>query len=270
LFSSVLLAPDTGILLTVGKFNSPIGAEGHDFWDRYTATPSLLFLAQPQDLRGVMLTAPIPDANLKLRGFVVTGFADEGALPGRPSWGAMAEYKPNDKFTLAATGWTGPGLVLAHYHGFGYGDTEQDEHVQQYENYTLPNAWWRPEYEDARKGVLYFFDVHAAYQPRPDLTLIAEFLYGTMNVDYRANYWMGAMAMANFDIDDHLRTYGMWSWIDDSDWVVWPESQRRSEVSFGLSYHIDKYWEVRAEYRHDFSDAIDDMNSFSVHVSFGY
>jgi hypothetical protein len=163
LFASTLLSPDSGIVLTVGKFNAPFGAESRDYWDRYTATPSLAFISQPQDLRGVMLTTPLGNTDVTLRSFIVSGFSDESTIPSRPSFGMMAEYKPNSRIDLAITGWVGPGVLLPEG-SYGWGDdydAEAAEYSQMYQNLELANGWTGAEFETARKGALYFIDAYA-------------------------------------------------------------------------------------------------------------
>jgi hypothetical protein len=143
-------------------------------------------------------------------------------------------------------------------------------HGQQYENFQILNSWWSPTWDTAHEGVLFFVDVHALVKPTHDLTLGAEFVYGDSEVQETSNHWVAAMMLANFDIDDRLRVFGMYSWLDDTDWLVFPEVQRRQEVNVGLGYRLNRHIEFRGEYRHDFSDAVPDVDTVSVHVSVGY
>jgi hypothetical protein len=273
LFTSILLSRDKGIVLTIGKFNSPTGLEGHDFWDRTTATPSLLYYAQPRDLRGVMLTAPIADTHVKLRTYAVSGFADEDYRPQWPSVGVTAEYRPDSRLNAAITGFVGPGLTLESFKPYGYhwgGSAEDREYAAVRENYWLTDPWWTPKFTSADEGVLMFFNAHATFKIRPDLTLAGEFVYGQSEAEKHSEHWIGVSTLLNFDVDDHLRVYGMWSYIDDTDWLVWPEIQRRHSLAVGVGYWVNSHLELRAEYRRDISDAIDDMNTVTVDVGLGY
>jgi hypothetical protein len=54
------------------------------------------------------------------------------------------------------------------------------------------------------------------------------------------------------------------------DWLVTGFFQTRREVSVGFGWFLNDNIEVRGEYRHDFSNAFDDVDSASVHLTFTY
>lgn len=293
LFGSALLSRESGTVLTIGKFNSPFGAEPRDFWDRLTGTPSLLFRAQPQDLRGAMLTAPIGRTHLTLRPFLVSGFNDEDSIPDRPSVGLMAEYDPNDQFSIAVTNWFGPGLKSkdesssyssdedgysysaggwGDEYSSGYSEASSSEYSDTYGSslVELTNAWWGPNFKSASKGRLYFLDLQAQWKPRIDLTLVGEFLLASSNANSENQFWDGVMFLANYDIDDHLRVFGQYSFLNDADGEVTGLDQQLQEISAGVGYRVNQHLEFRVEYRHDFSSETDDVDSVSMHASFGY
>ena len=82
--------------------------------------------------------------------------------------------------------------------------------------------------------------------------------------------WGGVMLSANFDITDRLRVFGRWSFLDDPQALVTGVSDRRHEVSLGAGYELIQGLELRGEYRHDFSEEEEGMDSVSVHLTFGY
>lgn len=283
LFASFLILPDNGTVITGGKFNSPIGVEGRDFWDRYTGTPSLLFRAQPEDLRGVMLTAPIGQTHITLRPFLVSGFDDDTSIPDHPSGGLMVEYRPSDKLTLNVTNWFGPGLAWSLSgsgagSGYTYGSSSYARPNASYGSsgsyassvYELTDEWNSPDYSSNGEGSLYFFNVNATWKPAPGLTLQAEYLLGSGEVHSTLSYWDGIMLLANYNIDDHWHVFAQYSFLDDATGTTTWIKQRLQEVNGGFGYHFDSHWEFRTEYRHDFSDENPDIDSVWFNITFGY
>jgi hypothetical protein len=78
------------------------------------------------------------------------------------------------------------------------------------------------------------------------------------------------MLLADYDIDDHLHVFGQYSFLNDANGEVTGLDQQLQEVSGGVGYHVNKHLELRAEYRHDFSSETDDIDSVSLHATFGY
>ncbi len=264
-FISFLLSEKSQTLLTVGKFNANFGVEARDFWNRTNGTTSLLFAAQPQDLIGVMITQPIGNTGITLRPFITADFQGAYNFDQPPSFGMTVEYRPNNALTLAVTNWVGPGMVLyegrplrAPFKGGEYGSSDVVEN------------WQGPNLYAERGGTLYFMDAKAIWQPRPDLMLAAEYLVGSTSVSEASWGWWGAMALAHFDITDRLGVFARFSYLDDRDWLVSGEYQRLHEISGGVGYRINKYIEVRGEYRHDHGTVTGDSNSVSVHLAMGY
>lgn len=272
LFTSILLSPDNGTLLTLGKFNSPFGAEKRDFWDRYTGTPSLLFRAQPEDLRGALLTAPLGKTNITLRPFIVSGFDDDTSVPSHPAVGLQIEYQPNDQFNLGVTNWIGPGLWRRDNWSAEWYDNQSGEYSAGYADsvYGLTDEWNLPNYRSARSGSLYFFNINATWKPTPGLTFVAEYLLATGQGDVELSYWDGVMLLGNYDLDEHWHVFAQWSFLDDATGTITGDEQRLQEVDGGFGYHFDTHWEFRSEYRHDFSDEQAGADSVWVHLTFGY
>jgi hypothetical protein len=270
-YASIKLSDSTQTLLTIGKFNANIGAEQRDFWNRTTATTSLLFAAKPQDLLGVMITQPIGDSGLRVRSFLSEGFESGYDFNQCPSAGITAQYTPNRKLEFAATGWVGPGLVgyegrhIQQPFDRAYsGDSDGDPGASVVENWEGPNLYAE------RGATLYFADGSCIIRPTPDLTLTGECMVGTTGTDDDRFGWAGFMLMANYDVTDQLHVYGRWSYLNDSDMLITGTEQRCTELSAGAGYQIFDAWELRGEYRHDFSNATPDFDTVSVDLTFTY
>jgi hypothetical protein len=247
----------------------------------------LLYRAQPQDLRGVMLTAPIGQTSVTLRPFMVSGFNDEDALQGRPSVGLMAEYRPSDQWSFGLTNWFSPGLkttldgeaedeeneeygLRSASPGGEYSKSSYESSAYQNSVFERTNTWSLPSFKSAHKGTLYFMDIHATWKPRPDWTFSAEYLLACSTTGGGNVFWDGISVLANYDIDDRWRVFGQWSYLDDPDGAVTGDSQREQEVNLGTAYRINRHIELRAEYRRDFSNKSPDVDSVSAHLSIGY
>jgi Putative beta-barrel porin-2, OmpL-like. bbp2 len=265
-FASLLLSKEQNSLLTVGKFNANFGVEARDFWNRTTGTTSLLFGAQPQDLVGVMLTQPIGQTGVTIRPFISADFQGEFEFNQPPSGGFVTEYRPNKKLDFAVTNWVGPGFVLeggqplhSPFPPADYGDAGSG----------VFGNWQGPNLHAMSGSTLYFIEAMAVWQARPDLTLSAEFLQGSTGSSLGRWGWWGAMALINYDISDQWHLFAMYSYLDDSDWIVTGIFQRVQEVSGGVAYQICKNLELRGEVRHDASNAVGSVNSVSIHLDFG-
>ncbi|HEY7118667.1 MAG TPA: outer membrane beta-barrel protein [Tepidisphaeraceae bacterium] len=281
-FVSVLLSEQGGTIFTAGKFNANFGVEARDFWNRYTGTTSLLFAAQPQDLIGLMLTQPVGDTGLKVRGFLTNGFQGRFDFDQVPSGGITIEYRPHHDLRLALTNWVGPGFVKPYEedeeeqeeeYEYGtyaeYGSSEYGEYGEYAYGRPAFANWQGPRFDAETGGTLYFLDAKAIWTPRADLTLAAEYLLGITSSSEGQFTWTGFMLLANYDITDRWRVFGRWSYLDDTDGVVTGTAQRLHELSAGLAYTLVRNVELRGEYRHDFSDKNDETDSVSVHLSFG-
>jgi hypothetical protein len=278
-FGTVLVSEKSGTLLTVGKFNSSFGVEPRDFWNRATGTTSLLFGAEPQDLIGFMVTQPIGQTGVKVRPFIVNGFDGHLNVDRPPSAGITVEYRPVHEWSFAVTNWVGPGFLrresasgvyVGDTYGSGPGSTSPttDSSYSSSSDVVVGN-WLGPDFEARRGGTLYFLDAKATWMPTPDFTLAAEGLFGTTgSSDGRAS-WGGVLLLATYDITDRWRAFGRWSFLNDAQGLVTGAAQRRHELSAGVRYQIVRNAELRAEYRHDFSDETDGIDSVSVHLSFG-
>ena len=263
-YLSARLSDAKGTILTLGKFNAEFGVEQRDFWNRVTGTPSPLFGAQPQDLIGAMLTQSIGNTGLKIRPFVSIDFQGAYNVNQPPSGGAVAEYAPDSKLKLSVTNWVGPGFVA-----FG------GRHLQSpYERYgdeadpgSIVENWQGPNLYATSKGTLYFVEASAQFQPFPDLSLSAEYLLGTTGTSNQREGWQGWMVLVDYDLTDRLHLFARYSYLSDTDWIITGIFQRHQEESFGAGYHLTKWMELRAEYRHDYSNAVPGVDTVSVHLS---
>ncbi|MEA2734944.1 MAG: hypothetical protein QOE14_1395 [Humisphaera sp.] len=259
-FVSFLLLPKNGTILTAGKFNAPWGVEGRDYWDRTTGTVSLLFRAQPQDLTGLMLTHPLGDSGIILRPFVALGFDDMGKLNDSLAGGMMVEYRPADTFSIAATGWWGPGVSEpGPYEGFGAPGSI----------WTLTDAWYGPEF-GSDGGHMQFIDLQATWRARRDLTLAAEYLVARSVNPGEDVSWNGALVLVNYDFDDRWRVFTHYSYLHDADAAVTEVAQRRHAVGIGLGFRPQRDVDFSIEYRYDASDNAQDLNTVTMNAAFGF
>jgi hypothetical protein len=121
-----------------------------------------------------------------------------------------------------------------------------------------------------RAGTLYFVDAKALWHPFPDVTLSGEILFGTTNSSKGTDGWYGWMTMAEFDVTDRLHLFSRFSYLDDPDWLITGFFQTRREVSCGFGYEMLDGVEIRGEYRRDFSNAADDVDTLSIHLTLTY
>lgn len=263
-FVSMKLYEPAQTILTVGKFNANFGVEGRDFWDRKTGTTSLLFGAQPQDLIGFMITQPIGDTGIKLRPFLSEDFQGAWMFDQPPSGGLMVEYQPRHDLDLGLTNWVGPGFVP--YGGHPLREPYPDEGYGETGTSVVEN-WQGPNLYADRGGTLYFMEAKATWQPRSDLMLAAEYLLARTSTDEGNLGWHGWMLLADYMLTDRLHVFGRYSYLNDSDWMVTGVYQKAQEVSCGFGFEIWRDVELRAEYRHDFSNETPDFDSVSVHLA---
>jgi hypothetical protein len=255
-YVSVLLSDQYQTMLTAGRFDANFGVEPRDYWNRLTGTASLLFAAQPQQLTGAMLTQPLGNSGFKVRPFVTASF-QEANVPNSPSVGVTIDYSPHKTFQISATNWFGPGFVLGDPGSAYYGDGAAAEN------------YWGPSLDAVNGGSLYFFDLKVIWKPTREITLCGEYLFAS-NISSKGRFeWDGVMFLANYDINDRVRVFGRWSFLNDPDWIVTGIFQRRHEISAGVAYQFYRDIETRAEYRHDFSSAAPDQDIFSINLSFG-
>jgi hypothetical protein len=257
-FFSVLLAPENGTILSVGKFNAPWGIEGRDYWDRTTGTISLLFRAQPQDLTGVMLTHPLGKSGVILRPFAALGFDDMASLNDSLAGGLMVEYRPSDALSLAATGWYGPGIA-----------PPSDPNPYGSSIWTLTNAWSGPHFE-SDGGHVQFLDLSANWHARRDLTVGAEYLVARSSNPGEDVNWNGVLVLVNYDLDDRWRIFTHYSYLHDPDGAVTEVAQRRQAAAIGVGFRPQRNVDFTLEYRYDASDALEDLNTVTINGSFGF
>jgi hypothetical protein len=219
---------------------------------------SLLFRAQPQDLTGVMLTHPLGKSGVILRPFVVLGFDDMARLNDSVASGMMIEYRPSDKFSIAATGWYGPGIA-----------PPSDPSPWGSSIWTLTNAWYGPDFE-SDGGHVQFLDLQANWRVRRDLTLAAEYLVARSRNPGEDVDWNGVLVLASYDLDDRWRVFTHYSYLNDTDGAVTELAQRRHAVAVGLGFHPQRDVDFTVEYRYDASDTAQDLNTVTINGSFGF
>ena len=234
MFLSVVLPNRNESILTVGKFNSPFGVEPRDFWNRVSASRSLLFRRQPQDLIGLMLTHRVADTNLIVRPMVISGLVDSGFDNNeQPSLAIMTEYRPSDAFSLAATYWNGP---------------EMDRQVGE---------------------KLQFVDAHVIWHLNPCFLVAGEYLHGSTESSNGMLDWQGFLALTNWDLNEQFRLFAQYSLFDDRDGFLTGASETRKEANVGFGWYLHPLVEVRGGYRHDYRPG-GDRDNWDLHVTFGY
>jgi hypothetical protein len=256
-YGSVLVLDRYQTSVAVGKFNANIGIEARDFWNRQGGTTSLLFGAEPQDMAGLMITQPIPGTDFTIRPFVTEGLEGTFDFGKTPSWGLIAEYRPNEELELCVTNFFGPGykptMGLARY-------------------YDQPELNWPgPSLDGVPGGTLYLLDVRGTWSVTTNLTLGAEYLYAANSASPHGLGWTGFLIQGNYTIDEHWRTFARWSYLNDSGSLVTGDTGLHQELSGGIAYMVDPdlHLEIRAEYRHDFTSYGDHDDVVSIHLSLG-
>ncbi len=214
-----------------------------------------------------MVTQPLGYTGVKVRPFVTTDFQGVASFDEPPAAGVNVAYRPNKDLTFSLTNWIGPGLVLGPgkalhppYEGGAYGSSIAN---------VLSN-WQGPNLSANRGGTLYFVDANIVWRPADDLTLSAEYLLATTPTSGGTFGWSGAMLLANYDLTDHWSLFGRASYLDDHDWLVTGTFQDIYEVSGGVSYRFTDKIELRAEYRHDSSNAAGNLDTVSIDFTAGF
>lgn len=262
-YVSAVVNRDNGAFITIGKFNANFGVEARDFWNRTTGTTSLLFGAQPQDLTGCMITVPVGETGVTLRPFLSENFEGGYDFNQPPSGGLVVEYQPVHGVRIAVTNWVGPGFVT-----YGGEPLEAPYPKGEYgQGGAVTGNWQGPNLMAERGGTLYFGELKAAWQIRPELQVSAEALLGTSGTKYGRFGWTGIMGQVDYDLSDKWRLFGRISYLDDSDWLITGQFQCLYEYSLGTAYQLTDGVEIRGEYRHDSSNAIGDLNSISLHLA---
>jgi hypothetical protein len=93
---------------------------------------------------------------------------------------------------------------------------------------------------------------------------------GTTGISTGHFGWSGWLVMADYDITDRVHVFARYSWLNDPNWLITGIFERQREASVGFGYSPLRGVEFRAEYRHDWSTAVPDVDSFSIHVTFGF
>jgi len=279
-FVTAQLSEKSATLLTIGKFNASFGVEPRNAWDRFGGSTSLLFGAEPQDLLGIMLTQPLGNTHLTARPFVAANFQGKSNLEGPPSAGIMLEYRPVHELDLALTNWIGPGFKAQEYDADSDSDADEkdtpssaeyasEEEDEVYSSSILEN-WNGPDFYAERGGTLYFIDAKFTWLATAALTVEGEGLLALNGPSGGTLGWGGLLLLANYDLTDRWRIFARWSFLDDNQGIVTGVAQHRHEISGGAAFELYRGLELRAEYRHDFSDETGDLDALSAHVTFAY
>ena len=123
---------------------------------------------------------------------------------------------------------------------------------------------------NAIQGTLYLAAGHITWHATSALTLSAEGVIAENGPRANEPGWSGFGFEANYDITDHLRAFARFSYLNDNQWFVTGITQVTHEVSGGVSFEFVPGMELRGEVRHDNSNVTGNVDSFSVHLVFGY
>src|SRR5207253_1430072 len=139
-----------------------------------------------------------------------------------------------------------------------------------YDGAAVVENWQGPNLTAERGSTLYFLEAKATWQPRADLFLAAEYLLGTTGTSYGRWGWHGFAFLADYSVNARMHVFGRWSALDDSDWLITGIFMKAQELSCGIGYEIADGVEIRAEYRHDFSNVTPDFDSVSIHLAMSF
>ena len=233
--------------------------------------PACCLALNLRNLLGLVLTQPLGSTHITARPFVAANFQGKSNLDGPPSAGVMLDYRPVRELDLALTTWIGPGFEKSgdEEHSTSSTGADESETSEIYSSSILEN-WTGPDWSAASGGTLCFVDAKAVWLATSALTIDGEALLASDGPSAGAFAWGGVLLLANYDVTDRTRIFARWSFLDDNQGIVTGIGQHRHEISAGAAFQLYAGWELRGEYRHDFSDATGDLDALSAHITFSY
>ena len=257
-FNITAVAPlGNGLVLSVGRFDTPFGYERHDAALNLTATTSeLQRFGRPQSMTGLTVAYQFAPW-LDVMGWVVNRWENETTE-------TPLEDNNRDKSFGARLGFTP--LQGAQLLNFGIG------------------GWWGPEQDDNTHSNRFIVDVDATWSPIARLLLAGELVYGGESgvsfrpvgipfaaaaVTNRDVRWLGLYALAHYDVVDWLGLSFRYGYFKDYDgartgvqqalqsWTVTPilhlsrlvPDLRPVGVAYARTRHPLDWVDVRFEYR---------------------
>lgn len=217
-FVSYLAPLGKGLQFDVGKFVTQHGAEVIEAKDDWNYSRSLLFsLAIPYYHSGVRATYS-PHPKIALMGTIVNGWNNVVENNAGKTFGAQFAYKPTGSLSLVQNYMTGP---------------EQ----------TANNDDWRR-----------LSDTVVTFTVTPKLSLMANYDYGSDQIDGSPVHWQGAAGYARFQANKWIAVSPRFEWYDDPQGFTTGSVQRLKEVTGTFEVKPADAFIWRVEYRTDFSN----------------
>lgn len=174
--------------------------------------------------------------------------------------GARATYKASDTLTLLAGVNEGWDTFESINHGATVelgGTYTPVKEVTLVASYYGGNSLVSYYPKTGANGMRNLFDIVATFNVSDPLTIVLNYDYGTQAQGApeggRAS-WQGIAGYANYQFNEQWRLSGRGEFFNDSDGYRTGVAQKWKEATVTLAYLPAKEWEIRAEFRADWSD----------------
>jgi Putative beta-barrel porin-2, OmpL-like. bbp2 len=213
------LAPaGKGLQFDVGKFVTPLGAEVIEAKDNWNYSRSLLFaLAIPYYHVGVRGTYAVND-RVSFAGFLVNGWNNAVDNNSGKTFGAQAIVKPHAKLAITQNFMAGP------------------------------------EQTDNTSDTRFMSDTTLSFNATSNLSLMANYDYGTDSVSGADVMWQGIAVYARLQATPSWAVSPRFEWLDDADGFMTGVSQSLREATLTSEHKIAGSLLARFELRHDMAE----------------
>ncbi|MBC8288299.1 MAG: porin [Nitrospinae bacterium] len=216
-----------GLLIDFGKFATHVGAEvmdGYDGWN-YTFSRSFLFNFGPFTHTGVRMQYAVSDT-VEVLGVLTNGQDNQTDNNSAKGFGGQVSWAPVDNVAL-----------YFNYFGSAESQTGDTKNTNDLRN---------------------FYDVVADIGVCKNVSLNLNFLYGSEDnangVNLDAEWW-GFSGIVRYDVNEWLSLNFRGQVFDDKDGFRSSTVQKLTAFTFTPEVRVNNNMVVRAEYRHDDSDA---------------
>ena len=216
-----------GLLIDFGKFATHVGAEvmdGYDGWN-YTFSRSFLFNHGPFTHTGVRMQYAVSDT-VGLLGMISNGQDNQTDTNSAKGIGGQLAWTPVDNVAL-----------FFNYYGSAESQTGNTNNTKDFRN---------------------FYDIVADIGVSTNVSLNLNFLYGSENNANGLNLdaeWWGFSGIVRYDVNEWLSLNFRGEVFDDKDGFRSSTTQKLTAFTFTPEVRVNNNMVVRAEYRHDDSDA---------------
>ena len=216
-----------GLLIDFGKFATHVGAEvmdGYDGWN-YTFSRSFLFNHGPFTHTGVRMQYAVSDT-VGLLGMISNGQDNQTDTNSAKGIGGQLAWTPVDNVAL-----------FFNYYGSAESQTGNTNNTKDFRN---------------------FYDIVADIGVSKNVSLNLNFLYGSENNANGLNLdaeWWGFSGIVRYDVNEWLSLNFRGEVFDDKDGFRSSTTQKLTAFTFTPEVRVNNNMVVRAEYRHDDSDA---------------